>query len=78
VSILSDSSILAAIEDGLIVIDPFDLAQLGGNSYDVRLGAVLRIHDGALVMDAARENLQPWAAVVRAAAPRGRDEEPSS
>lgn len=41
--ILSDTEILAAIELGEIVIDPFDMSQLGGNSYDVRLAPVLRV-----------------------------------
>lgn len=43
--ILSDTEILAAIQRGDIVIDPFDVNQLGGNSYDVRLGPVLRVYE---------------------------------
>jgi dCTP deaminase len=43
--ILSDTEILAAMERGDIKIEPFDIAQLGGNSYDVRLGPVLRVYD---------------------------------
>jgi dCTP deaminase len=39
--ILSDSSILKAIDAGDIVIDPFDRMALGGNSYDVHLGPTL-------------------------------------
>lgn len=35
--ILSDTAILAAMEDGRIVIDPFDRECLGPNSYDVHL-----------------------------------------
>lgn len=35
---LSDISILTAIDRGRIVIEPFDKSQLGTNSYDVRLG----------------------------------------
>lgn len=35
---LRDSKILEEIEHGDIVIEPFDLRQLGTNSYDVRLG----------------------------------------
>lgn len=42
--ILSDREILAAVDRGEIVIDPFDAEQLGGNSYDVRLAPVLRVH----------------------------------
>lgn len=37
--LLSDRRILAAMEAGDIVIDPFEPRQLGTNSYDVRLGA---------------------------------------
>jgi dCTP deaminase len=36
--LLSDRRILAELEAGNIVIDPFDQQQLGTNSYDVRLG----------------------------------------
>ena len=39
--ILADKGILAAVEAGDIVIDPFDRANLGTNSYDVRLGREL-------------------------------------
>ncbi len=42
--ILSDCEILAAIDRGEIKIDPFNVDQLGGNSYDVRLAPVLRVH----------------------------------
>jgi dCTP deaminase len=43
--ILSDSSILTAIEKGDIVIRPFERKQLGSNSYDVRLGEYIKIYD---------------------------------
>jgi dCTP deaminase len=43
--ILSDTEILAAIERGDILIDPFDITALGGNSYDVRLAPVLRTYE---------------------------------
>src|SRR5688572_7588270 len=36
--LLSDRRILAEMEQGNIIIDPFDQQQLGTNSYDVRLG----------------------------------------
>ena len=36
--ILSDKKIIKAIEDGEIVIEPFDRNCLGTNSYDVHLG----------------------------------------
>lgn len=39
--ILSDSQILAEIDKGNIVIEPFDRACLGSNSYDVHLGKYL-------------------------------------
>ena len=45
--ILSDSSILTAIEKGDIVISPFERSQLGSNSYDVRLGSTLKVYDEA-------------------------------
>lgn len=43
--ILSDSKILEEIQNGNIVISPFDRSQLGSNSYDVRLGKWLRVYD---------------------------------
>lgn len=42
--ILSDTSILAAIKRGEIVIDPFDEKRLGSNSYDVCLGKTLAVY----------------------------------
>lgn len=42
--ILSDEEILAAMNRGEIRIDPFSKDQLGGNSYDVRLAPLLRVH----------------------------------
>lgn len=42
--ILSDNEIMAARNRGEIVIEPFDIDQLGGNSYDVRLAPVLRVY----------------------------------
>jgi dCTP deaminase len=43
--ILSDSSILTAIEKGDIVISPFERSQLGSNSYDVRLSPHMAMYD---------------------------------
>jgi dCTP deaminase len=43
-SILSDRSIFRAIDDGSIVISPFDAESLGTNSYDVRLARRLVTH----------------------------------
>lgn len=42
--ILSDCAILNAIEDGSIVIEPFNADCLGSNSYDVHLGANLAVY----------------------------------
>ena len=53
--ILSDREILLAIERGEIVIEPYDRARLGTNSYDVHLGSTLAIYDDA-VLDAKRHN----------------------
>ncbi len=53
--ILSDLEILAAIEAGQIVIEPFDRAKLGTNSYDVHLGPSLAVYDAA-VLDAREHN----------------------
>jgi deoxycytidine triphosphate deaminase len=39
--ILSDTRILEEIEKGTIKIVPYDRANLGSNSYDVRLGKTL-------------------------------------
>jgi len=39
--ILTDTQILNAIQDGTIVIEPFNVEMLGTNSYDVHLGAHL-------------------------------------
>lgn len=58
--ILSDTEILAAMERGEIVIDPFDISQLGGNSYDVRLAPVLRVYATKAVLTAHHQ----WGAEV--------------
>jgi len=53
--ILSDRSILAAIEAGDILIEPYDRACLGTNSYDVHLGKHLATYvDG--ILDAKSHN----------------------
>ncbi len=51
--ILSDREILAAMARGEIVIDPFDEARLGGNSYDVLLSDVMRVHETAATRNSA-------------------------
>lgn len=53
--ILSDAEILAAIERGDIVIEPYDRAQLGTNSYDVHLSRHLATYTNR-VLDAKKHN----------------------
>ncbi len=53
--ILSDSAILAAIEAGSIVIEPFSRECLGSNSYDVHLGQHLATYRDA-TLDARVHN----------------------
>ncbi len=53
--ILSDKKILEAIESGDIVIEPYDRACLGTNSYDVHLGKHLANYRDP-VLDARKHN----------------------
>lgn len=53
--ILSDTKILEGIASGEIVIEPFDRAYLGTNSYDVHLGKYLAIYKDH-ILDARRHN----------------------
>ena len=53
--ILSDKKILEGIENGDIVIDPFDIKCLGTNSYDVHLGKYLAIYKDH-ILDARKHN----------------------
>lgn len=53
--ILSDKKILAAITQGDIVIEPFDRACLGTNSYDVHLGKYLACYKNR-ILDAKKHN----------------------
>lgn len=53
--ILSDKKILASIENGEIVIEPFDISNLGTNSYDVHLGKHLAMYRDR-VLDAKKHN----------------------
>ncbi len=53
--ILSDAAILQAIDDGKIVIDPFERDKLGTNSYDVHLGRTLAVYRDP-VLDAKKHN----------------------
>ncbi|MET0390896.1 MAG: dCTP deaminase [Polyangiales bacterium] len=54
--ILADTEILKCLESGSIVIEPFDPAALGSNSYDVHLGKAIAVYD-AQVLDAREPNL---------------------
>ena len=53
--ILSDSRILEEIENGNIVIEPYDRSNLGSNSYDVHLGKYLAMYDET-TLDARKHN----------------------
>jgi dCTP deaminase len=53
--ILSDKTILAAIEDGRIVIEPFRRDCLGTNSYDVHLGKTMATYQDR-ILDARKHN----------------------
>ena len=53
--ILSDSSILSAIDEGDIVIEPYDRSCLGTNSYDVHLSPFLACYVDE-VIDAKKHN----------------------
>ena len=53
--ILTDQQILAEMERGNIVIEPYDQSCLGTNSYDVHLGRYLATYRDA-VLDARRHN----------------------
>ncbi|MCO6460121.1 MAG: dCTP deaminase [Saprospiraceae bacterium] len=53
--ILSDKQILKSIEEGTIVIEPFDIECLGTNSYDVHLGKYLATYKDE-ILDARKHN----------------------
>ncbi len=53
--ILSDKRILEAIENGNIIIQPFDPSCLGTNSYDVHLGKILATYNDH-ELDAKKHN----------------------
>ncbi len=53
--ILSDKKILAAIQAGDIVIEPYDRSCLGTNSYDVHLSKYLAVYNDE-VLDAKKHN----------------------
>lgn len=53
--ILTDKQILQAIEEGAIVVTPFDRENLGSNSYDVHLGRSMATYKPA-ILDAREHN----------------------
>ncbi|MBC7753184.1 MAG: dCTP deaminase [Moraxellaceae bacterium] len=53
--ILTDKEILLNMEKGLIKVEPFDLSQLGTNSYDVHLGKTLATYNDE-ILDAKSHN----------------------
>ncbi|MFQ5447236.1 MAG: dCTP deaminase, partial [Saprospiraceae bacterium] len=53
--ILSDKKILEAIEQGDIVIEPYNRECLGTNSYDVHLGKWLAVYTDK-ILDARQHN----------------------
>jgi dCTP deaminase len=53
--ILSDTQILEEIKVGNIVITPFDIKNLGSNSYDVHLGECLAVYEDS-TLDAKKHN----------------------
>lgn len=53
--ILSDKKILESIDNGKIVIEPFNKSYLGTNSYDVHLGKYLACYENR-VLDAKSHN----------------------
>ncbi len=54
-AILSDKGILEEIDKGNILIEPFDVKNLGTNSYDVHLGRFMGVYK-ARVLDAKHHN----------------------
>lgn len=53
--ILSDAKILEAIKKGTIVITPFDIKNMGGNSYDVHISSHLAQYNEGMI-DAKKHN----------------------
>jgi dCTP deaminase len=53
--ILSDKKILEEIEKGNIVIKPYDINNLGSNSYDVHLGGTLAVYEDE-ILDSKKHN----------------------
>lgn len=53
--ILTDKAILDAIDNGEIVIEPFNRECLGSNSYDVHLGKYLAVYEDE-ILDARKHN----------------------
>ena len=53
--ILTDTQILESIDNGEIIIEPFDRTCLGTNSYDVHLGKFLAVYTDE-ILDARKHN----------------------
>ncbi|MFZ0694139.1 MAG: hypothetical protein WAN51_08325, partial [Alphaproteobacteria bacterium] len=53
--ILSGEAIKSAVSRGDIVIDPFDQAQIGPNSYDFKLGNRCKIYKNE-ILDSSKRN----------------------
>mgnify|MGYP001040942552 CR=1 FL=1 len=53
--IFTDKKILDSLQSGEIVIEPFDRAKLGTNSYDVHLGSFLGVYKDP-ILDARKHN----------------------
>jgi len=58
--ILSDRSILAAIDTGDILIEPYDRDCLGTNSYDVHLGKHLATYEDDILDAKAHNKVKPF------------------
>ena len=63
--ILSDKKILAAIQAGDIVIEPYDRSCLGTNSYDVHLSKYLAVYNDE-VLDAITKKSEKLASLKKA------------
>ncbi len=56
--ILSDKQILDAIEEGTIVISPYNRINLGSNSYDVHLAEALAVYTHAVLDSRAHNQIE--------------------
>ena len=56
--ILSDIKILEYVKNGDIVIEPFDISNMGGNSYDVHLSKYFAMYTDAVIDAKAHNTVQ--------------------